>query len=62
MISFSLMVICAAVFLLAFGVGGMVLLLIKFGVIASHATRPPIEDHGSYSLEQGREVRPEHER
>lgn len=62
MLSFSLMVICAAVLLLGIGVGGMALLLIKFGVIASHAARPSIEDRGSYSLDQGREVRPEHER
>lgn len=62
MLSASLLLICGLVFLLAFSIGGGVLLLIKFGVIASHATRPAIEDRGSYSLDQGREVRSEQER
>jgi len=63
MISASLLLlICGAVLFLAFAIGGGVLLLIKLGVIASHAGRPAIEDRGSYSIDQGREVRPEHER
>ena len=36
-------------------------MLLKLGVIVREAGRPPYQDHGSYTLDQGREVRPEEE-
>jgi hypothetical protein len=36
--------------------------LLKLGVIVREASRPTYQDHGDYSLDQGREVRPEEER
>jgi hypothetical protein len=57
----TLLIVCALVALAVIGVGGF-LVLVKFGVIVHEATRPPLQDHGSYSLDQGREVRPEEER
>jgi hypothetical protein len=58
--SFALLLICGLVALAVLGFGGFIVLL-KLGVIVREASRPTIEDRGSYSLEQGREVRPEEE-
>lgn len=44
-----------------FLISGGVHLLMQIGVIVHEAQRPIPEDHGSYSLNQGREVRPEQE-
>ena len=54
------LIICAIVALAVLGVGGFIVLL-KMGVIVHEASRPTLEDRGSYSLDQGREVRPEEE-
>lgn len=59
-IPFALLLICALVALSALGVGGF-LVLLKLGVIVREAGRPTYQDHGSYTLDQGREVRPEEE-
>jgi hypothetical protein len=52
---------CALVALAAICVGTFFALL-KLGVIVREASRPTIQDYGNYSLDQGREVRPEEER
>ena len=57
MLVLLLLVFCAIVLLLVVGAGAF-LVLVKLGVIVREASRPTIEDRGSYSLEQGREVRP----
>jgi len=57
----ALLIACALVAVAVIGVGGF-LVLVKLGVIVHEATRPPQQDRGSYSLDQGREVRPEEER
>ena len=54
------LIICAIVALAVLGVGGFIVLL-KMGVIIREASRPTLQDRGSYSLDQGREVRPEEE-
>ena len=54
------LIICAIVALAVLGVGGFIVLL-KMGVIVREASRPTLQDRGSYSLDQGREVRPEEE-
>lgn len=56
-----LLIFCAIVALVLLGVGGFIVLL-KLGVIVREATRPTLQDTGSYSMDQGREVRPEQER
>ncbi len=53
--------LCALVALAAIGVG-VFFALLKLGVIVREASRPTIQDYGNYSLDQGREVRPEEER
>ena len=58
--SFVLLLICGLVALAVLGIGGF-LVLLKLGVIVREASRPTYADRGSYSLEQGREVRPEEE-
>ena len=62
MFSVSLLfaIVCAVVALAVLGVGGF-LVLLKLGVIVREASRPTYQDHGNYSLDQGREVRPEEE-
>jgi hypothetical protein len=60
-IPLSLLIACALVALAVIGVGGFIVLL-KLGVIVREAGRPTYQDHSSYSLDQGREVRPEEER
>jgi hypothetical protein len=59
-ISIGLLIICAIVALAVIGVGGFIVLL-QLGVIVREAGRPVTQDRGSYSLDQGREVRPEEE-
>lgn len=49
---------CSIVVLLALG-GTAFWILLQLGVIAGKATERPIEDHGSYTLQQGEEVRAE---
>ena len=61
MLSLVLLAFCALVALAAIGVGAFFVLL-KLGVIVREASRPTIQDYGDYSLDQGREVRPEEER
>ena len=53
-------IICALVVLAVLGVGGF-LVLLKLGVIVREASRPAYQDRGNYTLDQGREVRPEEE-
>ena len=60
MATLPFLVICAIVALAVLGVGGFIVLL-KMGVIIREASRPTLQDRGSYSLDQGREVRPEEE-
>lgn len=60
MVSLGLLIFCGILILGVLGVGG-VLLLLKLGIIVREAQRPAIQDYGAYSLEQGREVRPEEE-
>jgi hypothetical protein len=62
MVSLSLMLLalCALVALAAIGVGTFFVLL-KLGVIVREASRPSYHDYSDYSLDQGREVRPEEE-
>ena len=40
---------------------GIILLLIKLGVIVDKASKPPHIDHGNYRLEQGQEVKDDSE-
>jgi hypothetical protein len=61
MLSLVLLAFCALVVLVAIGVG-VFFVLLKLGVIVHEASRPAIQDYGDYSLDQGREVRPEEER
>jgi hypothetical protein len=59
-LSLLFVIVCAVVAVAVLGVGGFVVLL-KLGVIVREASRPAYQDHGNYSLDQGREVRPEEE-
>ena len=61
MLSLVLLALCALVAVSAIGVG-VFFALLKLGVIVREASRPAIQDYGDYSLDQGREVRPEEER
>jgi len=61
MLSLILLAFCALVALVAIGMG-VFFVLLKLGVIVREASRPTIQDYGDYSLDQGREVRPEEER
>ena len=61
MLSLMLLAFCALIAIIAIGAGVFVALL-KLGVIVREASRPAIQDYGDYSLDQGREVRPEEER
>jgi hypothetical protein len=61
MLLLPLLIVCGLVALAVIGVGGF-LVLVKLGVIVREASRPAYQDHGDYSLDQGREVRPEEER
>jgi len=57
----ALLILCGLVAVAVIGVAGF-LVLLKLGVIVREASRPTYQDHGDYSLDQGREVRPEEER
>ncbi len=61
MTSFLLVIFCALVVLVVIGIGIFTVLL-KLGVIVRAAAQPVHQDHGEYTLEQGREVRPEEQR
>lgn len=60
MSTLPLLIICGIVALAVLGVGGF-LVLLKLGVIVREASRPAYQDHGNYTLDQGREVRSEEE-
>ncbi|HNP73540.1 MAG TPA: hypothetical protein PLO33_05835 [Kouleothrix sp.] len=60
MFSFALIALCGLVALVVLGLGGFVVLL-KLGIIVREAQRPTYQDTGNYTLDQGREVRPEDE-
>ena len=55
------LVLCGLVLLVVVGVG-LVMFLIKLGVIVREAQRPPHIDTGDYRIDQGREVRGEDQR
>jgi hypothetical protein len=59
-LSLVLLALCALVALAAIGAGTF-LVLLKLGVIVREASRPSYQDYGDYSLDQGREIRPEEE-
>ena len=61
LLSLILLAFCALVALSAISVGAF-FVLVKLGVIVHEASRPTTQDYGDYSLDQGREVRPEEER
>ena len=61
LLSLILLAFCALVALAAVCVG-VFFVLLKLGVIVHEASRPALQDYGNYSLDQGREVRPEEER
>lgn len=61
MLDALLIILCLIVALAAVGVAGFVVLL-KLGVIVQQATKPTHLDTANYTLDQGREVRPEEER
>lgn len=61
MSSFLVLAIICGVLLAVTSVAGLVVFLLKVGVVAQEATRSPHLDQGSYTLSQGREVRPEEE-
>ena len=54
-ICFSVAIVALGLGLLA-GVGGLILVLIKLGVIAQYATREEPEDTANYSLDESREA------
>ncbi|HEU5102689.1 MAG TPA: hypothetical protein VFU22_26875 [Roseiflexaceae bacterium] len=60
-LSLILLALCALIALVAIGAGTFVVLL-KLGVIVREASRPTYQDTRDYSLDQGREIRPEEER
>ena len=60
MLSLALIALCGLLVVVVLGVGGFFVLL-KLGIIVREAQRPTYQDYGSYSLDQGREVRPEEE-
>ena len=52
-----IVLIVVAAVLMIFMVGiGTFWVLVQLGVIARKAMEPPIEDRGSYSIDQGRDV------
>ena len=60
MVTTLLIVFCALVALAALGVAGF-LVLLKLGIIVRAASQPSYQDYSDYTLNQGREVRPEDE-
>lgn len=61
MFSLFFIIVCALVALIVLGVS-VLLILLKLGVIVRAAAQPAYQDYGDYTLDQGREVRPEDER
>lgn len=61
MASLVLLLFCAFVALAVIGGVGF-LILLKLGVIARAAAQPTYQDYGEYTLDLGREVRPEDDR
>ncbi len=55
----TLLVILGILLLIVLASSGVVILLLKLGVIFNEASKPPHLDHGTYTLDQGREVRSE---
>ena len=53
-----LLFVCGLIVVAMLGFGGF-LVLLKLGIIVREASRPAYQDQSSYSLDQGREVRPE---
>jgi hypothetical protein len=60
MLTLLLLIVCAIAILAVLGVS-IFMVLIKLGIIVREASRPAYQDAGDYSLDQGREVRPEKE-
>ena len=60
-LSLILLALCGLVALAAIG-AGVFFVLLKLGVIVREASRPSYQDYSDYSLDQGREIRPEEER
>lgn len=61
----SLLVIALVIVGLLVGLAalsGAVILVLKIAAIIGEAGKPAHQDQGNYSLEQGREIRPEEER
>ncbi|MCS6840533.1 MAG: hypothetical protein NZ699_08605 [Roseiflexus sp.] len=56
-----LIILCLILVLAVAGVTGFIVAL-KLGVIVHQATKPTHLDTANYTLDQGREVRPEEER
>lgn len=61
MSSILLTILCLILILAVIGVAGFIVAL-KMGVIVHQATKPAHLDTSNYTLNQGREVRPEEER
>ena len=60
MLTLALIALCSLIVLVVLALGGFFVLL-KLGVIVREAQRPVYRDNGGYTLDQGREVRPEEE-
>ncbi len=60
MSSILLGVLCLIALLAVIGAAGFIVAL-KMGIIVHQATKPTHLDTGNYTLDQGREVRPEEE-
>ena len=58
--SFLLVALCASIAFVVLGLG-VFFALLKLGVIVRESQRPVHQDFGTYTLSQGREVRPEEE-
>lgn len=54
-------ILCLILLLVVVGVAGFIVAL-KLGVIVHQATKPTHLDTANYTLDQGREVRPEEDR
>ncbi|HEU5011314.1 MAG TPA: hypothetical protein VFT66_02135 [Roseiflexaceae bacterium] len=57
-VSLIVLVLCGIV-VVALVLSVSIVAFIKLGVLFRHAAEPPHHDHGTYTLDQGREVRPE---
>lgn len=61
-ISFTALMFCMIGIAIIGTIGGVLLLLIKLGVIVQKVSEPPHIDHGNYSMDAGKEVRAERDR